>query len=195
MTVQVVCQQCGASNLGTKFCEECGAPAEGAAPPASTPATAPLPPPPPPPSLPVTLPLTVGATPSRAFLSVAFEGKPRPSAHEFAARPLLTGEFNQRARLAFIFAMSLIGVDVLATLGSFTGFYVLAYLSFVSPVLIILGLVFGHMALAQLRFSGQQGRTQAVVALVVSYAGIALPVIGIVIQLVSVAVISSTYGE
>lgn len=125
-------------------------------------------------------------------LSVAFEGK--PSGVVARPRALPTSPFNERAKLAFGFVMGLIGVEVLAVLGSLSALYWLAFLSFVAPVLVVLGLVFGHLALAQLRHTGQQGRGYAVAAVVICYVAIALSVVAILVQVFTVLALTSSYG-
>ncbi len=129
-------------------------------------------------------------------LSVAFEGKPRGGPNPSAqARPLPTAPFNQRAKFAFAFAMSLIGVEVLSTLSALTSLYFLGYLALTAPVLVILGLVFGHLALAQLQQTGQQGRPHAIVSLVICYGAIVLSLVLVLVQVIALAAISTSYGD
>jgi hypothetical protein len=133
--------------------------------------------------------LTVG-------LSVAFEGKITPAAIVVTApHELPLGEVNSRAQVAFVLAMSMVGIELFSLIASVIGLYFVAVISFAVPVLIVLTLVFGHLARSQIRSTHQKGAGRALVALIVGYALIALTVAGIVIPLLVTAAISTNYGE
>ncbi len=130
--------------------------------------------------------LTVG-------LSVAFEKTPSAAAQ--AQPPAMpTSDVNTPARLAFIFAMTAVGVELASLLAAFGGLHFLSVLSFAVPVLVILALVFGHRGRSQIRRTRQRGAGQAVAALIVGYAFIGLAVLGVGIQIAAIVAISNRYG-
>jgi hypothetical protein len=89
----------------------------------------------------------------------------------------------------------LVGIELFSLIASVIGLYFVAVISFAVPVLIVLTLVFGHLARSQIRSTHQKGAGRALVALIVGYALIALTVAGIVIPLLVTAAISTNYGE
>lgn len=58
----------------------------------------------------------------------------------------------------------------------------------------IVGIVCGHIALSQIKKSGEQGRGLALAGLIIGYALTALILVGIVIYFIFIAVMISTFG-
>jgi len=126
-------------------------------------------------------------------LSVLFEGKPTGAASRQLS-PASVGSANRLARLAMIFALGAIGLQVLATVLTITGLYFMSIFSWpISLIALILAIVFGHIGLYQIRRTGEQGRGQALAGLIISYTVIGLGAAALVVQLGMLALVSSSY--
>jgi peptidyl-prolyl cis-trans isomerase B (cyclophilin B) len=117
--------------------------------------------------------LTVG-------LSAVFEGKPRPSADKPSV-PLTATTTNALAIAGFVIVLVAIPSSL-----------VLLY----SGVFIVLSIVFGHIAIAQIRRTGQRGRGLAVATLIIGYVAIAaliaLIVVPLIINIVTLSQLSNS---
>lgn len=129
-------------------------------------------------------------------LSVVFEGKGEAAPSRPTA-PIAYGQVNSRAKWALIVLLSAIGLQVAANLISLAGIYFVSLVaSPLSLILLILAIVFGHVGLSQIRRTGERGRGRALAALIVSYVIVGLGVALVVVQLLTLAALSTTYyGE
>ncbi|HOY83513.1 MAG TPA: DUF4190 domain-containing protein, partial [Rhodoglobus sp.] len=127
----------------------------------------------------------------RSYLKAREAAPSRPTA------PIAYGQVNSRAKWALIVLLSAIGLQVAANLISLAGIYFVSLVaSPLSLILLILAIVFGHVGLSQIRRTGERGRGRALAALIVSYVIVGLGVALVVVQLLTLAALSTTYyGE